>query len=91
MAFENNLPKATITNLIKGLARPSIVTLKRIADGLGVELLDLFTHPNESERHRVVDLTRNASAAAIRSATAVLARSQPGPARARGTATPAVK
>jgi transcriptional regulator with XRE-family HTH domain len=59
LAYENGLPKATITNLAKGLARPSIVTLKRIADGLDVELLDLFTTPSASERHRVIDRTRD--------------------------------
>jgi transcriptional regulator with XRE-family HTH domain len=78
LAFENGIPKATITNLARGLARPSIVTLKKIADGLDVELLDLFTHPDENERHRVIDLTRDASAAAIRSAASTLARSQQG-------------
>jgi transcriptional regulator with XRE-family HTH domain len=76
LAFENGLPKATITNLIKGRARPSIVTLKRIAAGLDVELLDLFTEPTANDRHRVVDLTRKASASAIRAAAGILARAQ---------------
>jgi transcriptional regulator with XRE-family HTH domain len=76
LAFENEVPKATITNLARGLARPSIVTLKKIAHGLGVELLDLFTHPSDIERHRVVDLTRNASVSSLRAAAAVLARGQ---------------
>jgi transcriptional regulator with XRE-family HTH domain len=76
LAFENGVPKATITNLVRGLARPSIVTLKKIADGLDVELFDLFTRPGESERHRVVDLTRGASASALRSVSALLDRVQ---------------
>jgi transcriptional regulator with XRE-family HTH domain len=76
LAFENDVPKATIANLARGLARPSIVTLKKIADGLDVELLDLFTRPRDSERHRVVNLTRNASASTLRAVAAILARDQ---------------
>ena len=75
-SLTNDVPKATITNLARGLARPSIVTLKKIADGLDVDLLDLFTRPRESERHRVVNLTRNASASTLRAVAAILARDQ---------------
>ncbi len=66
LAYESSVPKATITNLIKGRARPSIVTLTKIADGLDVELLDLFTQPGESERHRLIDRTRMLTRAALR-------------------------
>jgi transcriptional regulator with XRE-family HTH domain len=66
LAFENGVPKATITNLIKGRARPSIVTLKKIAVGLNVELLDLFTEPADSDRHRLIDRTRGMPVTTLR-------------------------
>lgn len=75
LAYENSISKGTITDLEKGLARPSVVTLEKIADGLGVELLDLFTQPTEYDRHRLVDLSRGATATTIRAAAALLARS----------------
>lgn len=74
LAYENDVNKGTVSDLEKGLARPSVVTLKRLADGLGVELLDLFYRPSTSLRHRLVDLSRSASDASIRSALSVLER-----------------
>jgi len=50
--------------------------VRAIAEGLDVELLDLFTHPRQSVRHHVVDLTRNASASTLRAVAAILARDQ---------------
>lgn len=72
LAYENDISKGTISDLEKGLARPSVVTLKRIADGLEVELLDLFTRPESIERHRVVDLTRGATVSSLRAAATAL-------------------
>lgn len=57
---------ATLSDLRKGLARPSVVTLRAIADGLDVELLDLFTHPSDSDRHRLIDRSRRLSAKTLR-------------------------
>ena len=72
LAYENDISKGTVSDLERGLARPSVVTLERIADGLDVELVDLFTRPAASERHRVIDLTRGASTASLRSVAAAL-------------------
>ncbi|MBX3161874.1 MAG: helix-turn-helix transcriptional regulator [Deltaproteobacteria bacterium] len=72
LAYENSMSKGTVSDLERGLARPSVVTLKRIAKGLDVELLDLFTAPTSTERHRVVDLTRGASLANLRAAADLL-------------------
>lgn len=66
LAYANDISKATLSDLQKGLARPSISTLHRIADGLNVELLDLFVRPTSSERHRLIDRTRVLTANAIR-------------------------
>lgn len=72
LAYENDLSKGTISDLERGLVRPSVVTLEKIASGLDVELLDLFTRPEDSERHRLVDLSRSASASSIKSAITAL-------------------
>lgn len=45
LGFENDVSKGTTSDLERGLARPSVNTLDAIAEGLDVELLDLFTHP----------------------------------------------
>ena len=74
LAWENSISKGTVSDLERGLARPSVVTLEVIADGLDVELLDLFTQPANSDRHQLVELTRGAAAGPLRAATAVLAR-----------------
>ncbi|HEY4176587.1 MAG TPA: helix-turn-helix transcriptional regulator [Kofleriaceae bacterium] len=58
LAYENDISKGTVADLERGLARPSVVTLKRLADGLGVELLDLFTRPGDRARHDLIDATR---------------------------------
>jgi transcriptional regulator with XRE-family HTH domain len=59
LAFELEVgSKGHLSSLEKGLVRPTIQTLKAIADGLGVAILDLVTFPEEDERQRLVDATR---------------------------------
>lgn len=81
LAYENGISKATLSDMVKGLARPSVLTLQRIADGLGVELLDLFVDPASSARHRLIDLTRHASPAVLAAMLAAGASSSSGRAR----------
>jgi len=50
--------KGHLSNIERGLVRPNIYTLQRVADGLGVKPLDLMTFPKRSLREKVVDLTR---------------------------------
>ena len=50
--------KGHLSNMERGLVRPNIQTLKQVADGLGVQPLDLMTFPKRSMRHKLVDLTR---------------------------------
>lgn len=57
--------KGHLSNIERGLVRPNIYTLKQVADGLGVEPLDLMTFPRRSMRERLVDLTRNLSKARL--------------------------
>jgi transcriptional regulator with XRE-family HTH domain len=58
--------KGHLSNIERGLVRPNIQTLKQVADGLGVEPLDLVTFPQRSVRQRLIDLTRHLSPARLR-------------------------
>ena len=69
LAYESELgSKGHLSTLEKGLARPTIQTLKTLADRLEVKLLDLVTFPEEDERAKLVDRTRQMSVAEIRRA-----------------------
>jgi transcriptional regulator with XRE-family HTH domain len=58
--------KGHLSNIERGLVRPNIQTLKQVADGLGVEPLDLMTFPKRSVRERLIDLTRNLAPSRLR-------------------------
>jgi transcriptional regulator with XRE-family HTH domain len=58
--------KGHLSNIERGLVRPNIQTLKQVADGLGVEPLDLMTFPKRSARERLIDLTRNLAPSRLR-------------------------
>nr|WP_169508736.1 helix-turn-helix transcriptional regulator [Polyangium aurulentum] len=67
LAYESELrSKGHLSNIERGLARPTIYTLKVLADRLEVKLLDLVTFPDEDERQRLIDATRRMSRGAIR-------------------------
>jgi transcriptional regulator with XRE-family HTH domain len=44
---ESGIPKATISRIENGHRNPRIETLKKIAEGIGVELKELFELENE--------------------------------------------
>ncbi len=54
--------KGHLSNIERGLVRPNIQTLKQLAQGLGVQPLDLLTFPEREPRHKVIELTRKLSA-----------------------------
>ena len=59
LAFESELgSKGHLSNIERGLTRPTIHTLKIIADRLEVDVIDLVTFPEDSERHKLVERTR---------------------------------
>jgi transcriptional regulator with XRE-family HTH domain len=67
LAYESELgSKGHLSTLERGLARPTIQTLQALADRLEVKLLHLVTFPQEDDRARLIDRTREASAADIR-------------------------
>lgn len=67
LAYESEVgSKGFLSDVEKGLARPTVETLQAIADRLEVELLDLVTFPDEGDRQRLVDRTRRLSKGTIR-------------------------
>lgn len=59
LAFESELgSKGHLSNLERGLVRPTIQTLQVLADRLGVLLLDLVTFPEDDDRQKLIDRTR---------------------------------
>lgn len=67
LAYESELgSKGHLSNIEKGLVRPTVQTLKVLADHLGVLPLDLLTFPDEDIRQSVIDRTRTLSSAALR-------------------------
>ena len=66
LAFESGtIGKGHLSDLEKGLVRPTAHTLKGVADRLGVQLLDLVTFPEEGPRQALVDATRNLTPVAV--------------------------
>ena len=67
LAYESEVgSKGYLSDVERGLARPSVETLQAIADRLEVSLLDLVTFPEQDDRQRLVDRTRQLSKGTIR-------------------------
>lgn len=67
LAFESELgSKGHLSNIERGLTRPTIHTLKIIADRLEVDVMDLVNFPEESERHKLVARTRKLGRGTLR-------------------------
>jgi transcriptional regulator with XRE-family HTH domain len=67
LAYEAGLKsKGHLSGIEKGLVSATLPTLALIADRLDVDLLDLVTFPNDSERHKLVDITRGLRTGTIR-------------------------
>jgi transcriptional regulator with XRE-family HTH domain len=62
LAYESELgSKGYLSDIENGLARPTIKTLKVIADHLDIALMDLVCFPDEDERQALVDELRSAT------------------------------
>jgi transcriptional regulator with XRE-family HTH domain len=67
MRYEAGLKsKGHLSGIEKGLVIATLPTLALVAERLNVELLDLVTFPEVSERHALVDLTRSMKVGTIR-------------------------
>lgn len=89
VAFESDVgSKGFLSDIERGLALPSVSTLKLIADHLGVELLDLVTFPERGDRQALVDQTRSLKPGTIRrllrEMRAGTAAKEPGAGKVRG-------
>lgn len=62
LAYESELgSKGHLSDVERGLTRPTVSTLKVLADRLGIALLDLVTFPEDDERQRVIWALRDLS------------------------------
>ena len=67
LAYESDVgSKGHLSNIERGLVRPTAHTLNALAERLGVALGDLVTFPADGDRARLYDLTRQLSAARLR-------------------------
>lgn len=67
LAYESEVgSKGFLSDVEKGLARPTVETLAKIADRLEVALFDIVTFPDEDDRQRLVDCTRHLSKGTVR-------------------------
>jgi transcriptional regulator with XRE-family HTH domain len=70
LAYEAGLKsKGHLSGIESGLVLPTLPTLALLADRLSVELLDLVTFPEHSERHKLIDATRAMRSGVIRRMT----------------------
>lgn len=78
LAYESELgSKGHLSNLERGLVRPTVHTLKSLADRLGVRLLDLVCFPDEDDTQRVVDSLRELPSGTVRKLLRELERRRP--------------
>ena len=62
LAYESGLTsKGYLSDIESGKKAPSLRVLEMIADNLEVELVDLFTFPEHSLRHELIDAIRSSS------------------------------
>jgi transcriptional regulator with XRE-family HTH domain len=67
LAYESEVgSKGYLSDVEKGLARPTVETLAAIAERLEIKLLDLVTFPDEDERQLFVDRTRRLTKGSVR-------------------------
>ena len=67
LAYTSELgSKGHLSNLEKGLAMPTVATLKALADRLDVLVADLVNDPRDGDRAKILELTRGLPAGTLR-------------------------
>jgi len=67
LAFTSEMhSKGHLSSLEKGLVMPTVATLKAIADRLEVLVVDVVNDPAESDRAKLIELTRSLPAGGLR-------------------------
>ena len=59
--LEHEFSKGHLSHILRGRQSPSIVTLHKLADMLGVELVDFFIFPGKDKRHQIMGLLTDCS------------------------------
>ena len=54
--LEHEFSKGHLSHILRGTRNPSILTLHKLADILGVELVDFFIFPEKDTRHQIMAL-----------------------------------
>jgi transcriptional regulator with XRE-family HTH domain len=67
LAYESDVgSKGYLSDIEKGLARPTLRTLAALSERLGVALADLVTFPDEDDRQAMIDRSRHVTSETIR-------------------------
>jgi transcriptional regulator with XRE-family HTH domain len=67
LAWESAIQsKGHLSNIEAGLVRPTLHTIKHLADRLGVLPLDLICFPEDDPRQELIDRTRDAAPGMVR-------------------------
>jgi transcriptional regulator with XRE-family HTH domain len=59
--LESGVSKGHLSEILRGVSSPSVATLVKVAEALGVEVKDFFVFPDENQRHRVIALLESCS------------------------------
>lgn len=71
LAYETDQSKGHLSDVERGHSRPSLATLAKIAERLGVDLVDLV-NVGSNLRQQLIDASRNTSDDTLRKAIAAL-------------------
>jgi transcriptional regulator with XRE-family HTH domain len=66
LAFEADFSKGHLSNLEHGYVMPTVATLDRLAERLGVLVADIVNDPDGADRERILELTRQLPAGTLK-------------------------
>ena len=66
LAYESDFPKGHLSNIEKGLVRPTVETLRALAPRLDALPADFVNFPTDGPRQRLIEFTRTMTKADVR-------------------------
>jgi len=66
LAHAAEFSKGHLSNLERGYVMPTVASLRKLADALGVLVADIVSDPSGSTREKILDLTRHAPAGTLK-------------------------
>ena len=66
LAYEADFSKGHLSSLERGLVMPTVASLRRLAERLGVLVADIVSDPAASDRERILELTRKLPAGTLK-------------------------